>query len=208
MRWPRLPAESVQSFPLRPAVLSLARVRGLIGAQGEVFQRFGSYRKPSDFKRIPAFDAATAKQTCSRQTFSTTHHPSALDSSLPSRRDLPPAPRIDEIARSSHCSKTSVTRMAERPRPARHPLSCALPGSAPRPDGNHRPRSFRGVHRSGRIELLGIGTAVGSESWFVYDIDPAPNGEAGGAQTGTRIRRPRHDRTAPTSKALNARFGA
>jgi hypothetical protein len=51
------------------------------------------------------------------------------------------------------------------PRPARHPLSRALSGAAPCAEGDHRPRSFRGVHRqagssSGHRDCGRIGIVV------------------------------------------------
>ena len=94
-----------------------------------------------------------------------------------------------QIARSNHCSKTTVTRMAERL--GRHAILfharclASLPCIQEAVVHDHF-ETF--VGRQDRA--LGIGTAVGSQSWFVYDIDPAPHRGSG--------RRP--DRTPDQSK--------
>jgi hypothetical protein len=83
-----------------------------------------------------------------------------------------------QIARSVSCSKTSVTRMAERL--GRHAIlfhaRCrSLLSSLTETIVHDHWEVF--VGRQDRA--LGIGTAVGAQSWFVYDIDPAPHRGSG-----------------------------
>jgi hypothetical protein len=83
-----------------------------------------------------------------------------------------------QIARSLSCSKTTVTRLAERL--GRHALLFQrmavrrLSGIAESVVHDHF-ETFIG--RQDRA--LGVGTAVGSISWFVYDVDPAPHRGSG-----------------------------
>jgi len=82
-----------------------------------------------------------------------------------------------QLARSFNCSKTTVTRQAERL--GRHAILFHA----------HYLRNLRVTepivhdHHEGFIgrqdHALGIGTAIGSWSWFVYDIDPAPHKGSG-----------------------------
>jgi hypothetical protein len=79
-----------------------------------------------------------------------------------------------QIARTKRCAKTTVTRMAERL--GRHAIlfhaRCRDRLASIRESIVHD--HFEGfIGRQDRA--LGIGTAVGSESWFVYDVDPAPH---------------------------------
>jgi hypothetical protein len=83
-----------------------------------------------------------------------------------------------QISRSVHCAKTTVTRQAERL--GRHAIL-------------FQARSLERLHQIrepivhdhfetfiGRQDrALGIGTAVGSNSWFIYDVDPAPHRGSG-----------------------------
>ena len=83
-----------------------------------------------------------------------------------------------QIGRSNRCAKTTVTRMAERL--GRHAIlfhaRCveAL-GAVLEPLVHDHFETF--VGRQDRA--LGVGTLVGSRSWFVYDVDPAPHRGSG-----------------------------
>jgi hypothetical protein len=82
-----------------------------------------------------------------------------------------------QIARSLRCAKTSVTRLAERL--GRHAIlfqaRCLRGLALDEPVVHDHFETF--VRR--QDQALGIGTAVGSESWFVYDVDPAPHRGSG-----------------------------
>jgi hypothetical protein len=82
------------------------------------------------------------------------------------------------MARSFHCSKTTITRQAERL--SRHAILFHTRCREELP-----PIKEPIVHDHvetliGRQDhALGIGTAVGATSWFVYDVDPAPHRGSG-----------------------------
>ncbi len=145
---------------------------------GRGFQRNGWYRKPSSIRKIPRFRCRDCRRSCSRSTFSTTYYLKrpALLTAVASGLAACSAHR--QIARSNHCAKTTVTRLAERL--GRHAIL-------------FHARCFRELGAIDELlvhdhfeafiarqdQALGIGTAVGWTSWFVYDVDPAPHKGSG-----------------------------
>lgn len=83
-----------------------------------------------------------------------------------------------QIARSAKCAKTTVSRMADRL--GRHAIlfhaRCLseIQGIV-EPIVHDHFETFIGR----QDQALGIGTAVGAESWFLYDVDPAPHKGSG-----------------------------
>lgn len=177
MRWPRVSAESVRPSRFVPPFCPWPECPAHL-APSKGFQRFGSYRKPSDPKRIPRFRCKACKQTCSRQTFSTTYYLKRPALLVAVASGLAACSAHRQIARSVHCAKTSVTRMAERL--GRHAILfharslTALPPITETIVHDHWEVFIRRQDRA-----LGIGTAVGVNSWFVFDIDPAPHRGSG-----------------------------
>jgi len=177
MHWPRLSIESVRPSRFLPPFCPWPEcVAHRVLGRG--FQRNGWYRKPSDIRRIPRFRCRDCWRSCSRQTFSTTYYlkrPALLTAVA---AGLVAGSAHRQIARSQLCSKTSVTRMAERL--GRHAIlfhaRCrkALPSLTETLVHDHF-EAFIG--RQDRA--LALGTAVGSRSWFVYDVDPAPHRGSG-----------------------------
>jgi hypothetical protein len=177
MRWPKHPAESVRASRFVPPFCPWPDGPAHLGPSAG-FQRWGSYRKPSDPARIPRFRCKACQQTCSRQTFSTSYYLK--------RRDLPAAVAAGlvagsahrQIARSLHASKTTITRSAERL--GRHAIlfhaRCLESLDALKePVVHDHFETFVGR----QDHALGVGTAVGARSWFVYDVDPAPHRGSG-----------------------------
>jgi hypothetical protein len=118
------------------------------------------------------------KRTCSRQTFSTTYYLKRPELLVAVASGLAACSCHRQIARSSHCAKTTVTRMADRL--GRHAIlfhsrcNAQLPTLSEAVVHDH----FEGfIGRQDRA--LGIGTAVGASSRYVYDIDPAPHRGSG-----------------------------
>jgi len=173
MRWPVHPVERVRPSRFRPPfcpwpACSAHRRRG----QG--FQRFGFYLRRGDRVRVPRFRCLDCRRTCSRQTFSTTYYLKRTDLLTAVAAGLAACSAHRQIARSAECAKTSVTRMAERL--GRHAIllhaRCRRALGAPSETIVHDHfETFIGR----QDHALGLGTAVGARSWFVYDIDPAPH---------------------------------
>jgi transposase-like protein len=177
MRWPKQPVESVQPSRFHPPFCPWPEcVAHKVSGQG--FQRYGSYRKLNDCRRIPRFLCLDCERTCSRQTFSTTYYLKRPTLLVTVAAGLAACSAHRQIARSAHASKTSVTRMAERL--GRHAVlfharcRASLPPLAEAVVHDHF-ESFIGR----QDQALGIGTAVGAASRFVYDIDPAPHAGSG-----------------------------
>ena len=142
------------------------------------FPRAGTYRLKDDRKRIPRFKCKACGRTCSRQTFSATYYLKRRELLIAVAAGLVAGSGHRQISRSQKCAKTTVSRMADRV--GRHAIlfhaRCL--------------RELEGISESivhdhfetfiGRQDqALGIGTAVGAESWFVYDVDPAPHRGSG-----------------------------
>ena len=177
MRWPRQPAELVRFSRFRPPFCPWPECAAH-RAPGRGFQRYGFYRKPSDFRRIPRFRCRNCKRTCSRQTFSTTYYLKRPALLVAVASGLAACSAHRQIARSCHCAKTSVTRMAERL--GRHAILFHARCRASLPTWIETIVHDHWEVFIGRQDrALGIGTAVGAESWFVYDIDPAPHRGSG-----------------------------
>ena len=177
MRWPRHAVETVRpsrfSPPFCPRPSCIAH-----RSPGHGFIRNGWYRRKTDPKRIPRFCCRDCGKSCSKQTFSTTYYLKRPELLVAVASGLTACSAHRQIARSQHCAKTSVTRMAERL--GRHAIlfhaRCrALLKSLDEVVVHDHFEAFIG--RQDRC--LGIGTAVGFQSWFVYDVDPAPHRGSG-----------------------------
>ena len=177
MRWPNHAVETVRPSRFFPPFCPWAECSAH-RSRGKGFHRHGYYKKRTSCVRIPRFYCLTCKRTCSRQTFSTTYYLKRPELLLWTAAGLVACSAHRQIARSFHCSKTSITRMAERL--GRHALLFQARALAFLP-----PLSEAVVHDHfeafiGRQDhALGIGTAVGANSRFVYDLDPAPHRGSG-----------------------------
>ena len=177
MRWPRHPAESVRPSRFRPPFCPWPECAAH-RTPGRGFHRHGYYKQRSDPARIPRFLCLDCQRTCSRQTFSTTYYLKRPELLVSVAAGLAACSAHRQLARSCHCSKTSVTRLTERL--GRHAIlfhaRCleSLPALT-EPVVHDHFETFMG--RQDRA--LGVGTAVGAGTWFVYDVDPAPHKASG-----------------------------
>jgi len=147
-------------------------------SRGRGFHRNGSYRTKSSPARIPRFRCLDCERTCSRQTFSTTYYLKRPELLVRVASGLAACSCHRQMARSFYCAKTTVTRLADRL--GRHAIlfqarcSAHLPAPAEAIVHDHWE-----VFIARQDHALGIGTAVGASSWFVYDVDPAPHRGSG-----------------------------
>ena len=177
MRWPKHPAESVRPSRFRPPFCPWPACPSHRGPSAG-FQRWGSYTTPGGLARIPRFRCRACLQTCSRQTFSTSYYLKRRPLLVAVAAGLVAGSAHRQIARSAHCSKTTVTRLAERL--GRHAIlfqtRCLdTVRELAEPIVHDHFETFVGR----QDHALGIGTAVGAHSWFVYDVDPAPHRGSG-----------------------------
>jgi transposase-like protein len=177
MRWPIHPVHQVRPSRFVPPFCPWPECRAH-RASGSRFHRHGWYRKRSDPAKIPRFRCLDCEGTCSRQTFSTTYYLKRPNLQVAIASGLVACSAHRQLARSLHCAKTTVTRAAERL--GRHAIlfqaRCLTHVSdLNEPIVHDHFESF--IQR--QDHALGIGTAVGADSWFVYDVDPAPHRGSG-----------------------------
>jgi transposase-like protein len=177
MRWPIHPMESVRRFRFSPPHCPWPECPDHTSGHRS-FQRNGWYKTLAHPSRIPRFRCKTCQRTCSRQTFSASYYLKRRDLPVAIASGLVACSAHRQIARSCHCAKTTVTRQAERL--GRHAILfharclAELPGiDEPIVHDHHE------VFIGRQDQALGIGTAVGARSWFLYDIDPAPHRGSG-----------------------------
>ena len=177
MRWPQLPVQSVRPTRFNPPFCPWPECRAH-RTRGTGFHRNGSYRTLHSPARIPRFVCLDCRRSCSRQTFSTTYYLKRPELLVSVASGLAACSCHRQIARSVHCAKTTVTRQAERL--GRHAVlfnarcKAALPNLTEAIVHDH----FE-VFIGRQDHALGVGTAVGAASRYVYDIDPAPHRGSG-----------------------------
>ena len=209
--WPR-PARGIgASLPL-PSRRSAPGLRARpIGSRGGGSSDFGSYRKPSDVRRTSALECRDCKQHLLAADVLDDLLPQAPRAflRLASRPDWPPAPRIGRSPGRSTAPRP--------PSPGWPSASAGTRSSFTRGAGAQLPHLTEPIVHDhfeafiGRQDrALGIGTAVGAESMVRRTTSiPPRTGESGRRPDRKPTdRRHRRDRTVPTSRASNARFGA
>ena len=189
MHWRSTSIESVRPSRFRPPFCPWPECSAHRHS-GRGFHRHGFFKRKLDPRRVPRFLCLDCKRTCSRQTFSCTYHLKRPELLPAVAAGLVACSAHRQIARSHSCTKTSVTRLAERL--ARHAVLLQTRAEASLPPLNEPVVHDHFETFVGRQDqALGIGTAVASRSRFVFGPDPAPHRGAG--------RRP--DRTAREGKS-------
>src|SRR5262245_9276628 len=177
MRWPQTSIQDVRPSRFHPPFCPWPDCESHRGARAR-FHGHGFYRARSHRRRIPRFKCTCCRKTCSRQTFSTTYYLKKPHLLVAVASGLAACSAHRQIARSARCAKTSVTRQAERL--GRHAiLFHARCLARLRATGESIAHDHFETFVGRQDRALGIGTAVGSESWFVYDVDPAPHKGSG-----------------------------
>ena len=134
------------------------------------FVRHGYYRRKGDCRLVPRFRCLSCRATLSEQTFSTTYYlkcPGLLPSVA---AGLEAGSAHRQLARSLGCAPSTVTRLAERlGRHAMllHSLSLERLDALKEPVVYDHFETFA----ASQEQALGIGTAVGQSSWFIYELD-------------------------------------
>jgi hypothetical protein len=127
---------------------------------------------------VPRFRCSVCRRTFSRQTFAFSYYLKRPELAPPIAAGLVAGSAHRQIARSLACAPQTVTRMAARL--GRHALLVnaraldRLP-SLDEPVAYDHFETF--VY--GQDFPLGVGTAVGHRSWYVYDLEPAPHRRRG-----------------------------
>jgi transposase-like protein len=196
VHWPSTPIEHLQAFrpPFCPWPACPAhRPRG----RSFSYSRSGFYaskRRP----RVPRFRCRTCRRRFSRQTFATSYYLKRPELLLPVAASLQAGSAHRQIARTLRCAPSTVTRLSSRL--GRH---CLLLLARSLDQVKGRLSESVVIDHFETFEFsqdlpVGVATAVGSTSWFLYGVDPAPHRRGGtiSAAQGRRLnkRPPRRTR--------------
>jgi len=181
MHWPRRPVEQIPHHQFRPPHCPWPECSQHLLPDGDRFRfkRSGFYTRKGDGRRVPRFLCHECERTFSQQTFSCTYYAKLPRGTMTGvAAGLVAGSAHRQIARSLGCAPSSVTRMAAKL--GRHTLLLQV-RALQHLDGIHE--SIAADHFEtfvfSQLEALGVATPVGSESWFVYAVDPAPHRRGG-----------------------------
>src|SRR5688572_17598031 len=193
MRWSGTPVEQNPSFtppfcpwPACPRHQSPATFR---------CRRTGAF---STRKRrsVPRFQCLTCRRGFSRQTFATSYYLKRPELLRPTAAALLAGSAHRQIARSLRCAPSTITRLSARL--GRHALLLSARGLKQLAASCEEPIVFDHFETFEFTQdyPFGVATAVGTKSWFLYAIDPAPHRRAGRlspVQKKRLLRRPARD---------------
>lgn len=186
MHWPRTPVERSRHFqpPFCPWPECSEHRR--YGACFR-FEPDGSYTTAR--RRVPRFRCLACGRSFSRQSFSTTYYLKRPELLAGIAAGLQAGSAHRQIARSLGCAPSTVTRQSARL--GRHALllsARALAECAGRVAEPIVVDHFETFEFSQDLPY-GVATAVGSESWFLYGLDPVPHGRSGRLSPAQHARR-------------------
>jgi transposase-like protein len=177
MDWPATPVEHLSGFqphfcPRRECAEHTRR------APGFRFGRLGFYTTSRRW-RIPRFRCLTCRGTFSRQSFAVSYYCKRPELLIPVAAGLVAGSAHRQIARSAGCAPSTVNRLAARL--GRHAIlmlaraRSELLGTVDEPLVLDHFETFEAT----QDYPFGVGTLVGSRTWFVYDLDPAAHRRTG-----------------------------
>jgi transposase-like protein len=177
MEWPGTPIEHLSGFqphfcPRRECPEHSRTTSGFR------YRRLGYYTTSRRW-RIPRFRCLTCRGSFSRQSFAVSYYSKRPELLVPIAAGLMAGSAHRQIARSTGCAPSTVTRLAARL--GRHAIlllaraRAELLGTVGEPLVLDHFETFE----STQDFPFGVATLVGSRSWFVYDLDPAPHRRTG-----------------------------
>ena len=178
MHWPDVAVEARENFrpPFCPRRGCPEHAR--VDPAGYCFASRGTYSTRQQ-SNIPRFKCLTCLKGFSRQTFATSYYLKRAELLVPIAAGLIAGSAHRQIARTLRCAPSTVTRQSARlGRHALLLLARSLAHLAGRLDESVVIDHFETFEFT-QDYPLGIATAVGAKSWFVYAIDPAPHRRAG-----------------------------
>ena len=174
MRWPERPIEEIPPEEFRPPFCPCSDCPSNHSDEPARFHRNSSYVRQCDQRRVYRFVCLACGRSCGQQTFATTYYCKRPDLLEPVATWLNAGSAHRQIARSVGCAPSTVTRMAARL--GRHAMLfqqyCLDQLEQIREPVVYD--DFESFAWS-QDNPFGLGTAVGSGSWFVYDLEAAPH---------------------------------
>jgi transposase-like protein len=146
--------------------------------------RKGFYTRKCDRRTIPKFKCKSCGRYFSQQSFAATYYMKRPKLLQPIAAGLVAGSAARQTARTNGCSHTTVVRLNNRlGRHAMLVMSLAIEHleSIREPVVFDHFETFQYCQEM----QLGIGTPVGADSWFIYDLDPVPH-RRGGKMTAAR----------------------
>jgi transposase-like protein len=177
MDCPRTPPERLQRFEPRFCPRRSCREHRRT-RPGYRFTRHAYYTDRRG-RRTPRFRCASCGSTFARRAFSVRYYAKRPELILPIARGLIAGSAHRQIARSLGCAPSTVTRLAARL--GRHSLLLLLAALEQSRERLNEPvviDHFETFEFSQDLPF-GVATAVGSRSWFVYALEPAPHRRTG-----------------------------
>lgn len=178
MEWPTRPLESLVAGEFIPEHCPWQVCRSNDPGRPFRFHRHGVFIRKGDGRPVPRFLCLACRRTFSQQTFAVTYYLKRPELAVPVAAGLNAGSAHRQLARSLGCNPSTVTRLAARL--GRHALllSAFLLGHL---DSIGEPVVFDHFESFAYSQdyPLGIGTAVGQRSWFVYGIEPATRRRGG-----------------------------
>ena len=147
-------------------------------APGFRFERQGFYSTRRR-RRIPRFRCLVCRGSFSRQTFAVSYYSKRPEVLVPIAAGLVGGSAHRQIARTIGCAPSTVTRNAARL--GRHAilLLAAARGELAGRVGEAFVLDHFETFEFTQDYPFGVATVVGSKSWYVYDLDPAPHRRSG-----------------------------
>jgi transposase-like protein len=168
------------------------------------YHRHGAFRRATDGRRIPRFLCLACRRTFSVQSFAFSYYLKRPTLGVPVAAGLQAGSAHRQLARSLACAASTVTRLSARL--GRHSLLFAAHALEHLP-----PLSEPVVYDDFETFVfcqdlpVGLGTAVGHRSWYLYDLEQAPHRRGG--RLSPRQRQRQVERMARAGKPRPGAYG-
>jgi transposase-like protein len=204
MDWPRRPVERIPHQRFRPPHCPWPACTHHRGHDEFRYIRHGFYTRSGDGRRVPRFRCSACRRIFSQQTFACSYYAKRPRLGGVVAAMLVAGSAHRQIARTLGCAHSTVTRLSAKL--GRHALlfharALSRTGGIREPVSADHFESFVGS----QIDALGIATAVGHRSWFVYVLDPAPHRRGGKITPAQQRRLDRRKGPAPPPRSRQAR---
>ena len=198
MEWPRRTVEQTPHQQFLPPYCPWPECEQHLIDSGFRYKRSGFYPRLGDSRRVQRYLCKSCGGTCSQPTFSCTYYAKRPRLQAHVAACLNGGSAHRQIARTLDCAPSTVTRLSAKL--GRHALllqALALEHL----DGIHEPivADHFETFTYSQLEALGIATAVGSQSWFIYDAEPAPHRRGGKVTRAQKERAKRSGRPGPAT---------
>ena len=178
MQWPNIPIESVPGEEFRPPHCPWPECRAHLDSRKARFHRHGVFVRQVDGKVIPRFRCLVCRRSCSQQSFACSYYLKRPELLLPVAAGLQAGSAHRQLARSLGCAPSTVTRLSARL--GRHAilLSAILLEAVDKIGEPVVHDDFETFVYSQEFPV-GLGTTVGQDSWWVYNLEYAPHRRGG-----------------------------